>query len=127
MKKTIVLTSLLASAVIANAGDVTLTNVAVSDPLLGLSTNVGDLAAGQSITVTVAATISSDLTNTVSVTGVPPTGIPVGGTVPTSKEFSPWHVSKENAVPESHVAAGVQSPREISVPSHETATPPAAA
>ena len=66
--------------VVNNGGDVTLTNVVVDDPALGFNQPVGTLAAGQSVTVTAAAAISGDLTNTVNVTGGDPVGTPVSGT-----------------------------------------------
>ncbi|HMP77294.1 MAG TPA: SdrD B-like domain-containing protein, partial [Kiritimatiellia bacterium] len=60
--------------VVSNAGDVALTNVVVTDPLLSFTTNVGTLAVGQSVTVSVDSVISGDLTNTVAVTGEDPNG-----------------------------------------------------
>ena len=66
--------------VVSNGGDVTLTNVVVDDPLLSFNQNVGDLAAGQSVTVTTVAAVSADLTNLVTTTGGDPLGNPVTGT-----------------------------------------------
>ena len=62
--------------VVSNTGDVALSNVTAVDAALGLSTNLGILAAGQSATVTVQSVIGADLTNTVSVTGLDPNGDP---------------------------------------------------
>ena len=46
------------SFVVSNGGDVALTNVVVEDPLLSFNQNVGDLAAGQSVTFSGGATSS---------------------------------------------------------------------
>ena len=64
--------------IVTNAGDVALSDVALDDVDLGLSTNVGTLAVGQLATVTVVSTVSGDLTNTVSATADDPNGNDVG-------------------------------------------------
>ena len=58
-----------------NSGDVVLTNVTLNDALIGYTTNLGTLAAGQSVTVGVARTITADLTNTVTASGINPLGL----------------------------------------------------
>jgi len=68
---------------VTNTGNVTLSDVIVDDPLTGLNTNVGDLAPGESATVTTSYTItqadvdSGSVTNAATGTGTDPDG---GGT-----------------------------------------------
>ncbi len=72
--------------VVLNTGNVTLTNVSVTDPLTGLAANIASLAPGASQTYTQTHTVTqSDLNagsvvNTASATGTPPSGPPVGDT-----------------------------------------------
>jgi hypothetical protein len=54
---------------VRNTGNMTVTNVMLSDPVLGVSQNLGTLSSFQSVAVTVASSIGADLTNTASVTG----------------------------------------------------------
>ncbi len=63
--------------VVSNTGDVALTSVVLTNTQLGVTTNLGTLIAGQSVTVEVASAITVDLTNTAAVVGTDP----VGGTV----------------------------------------------
>ena len=63
--------------VVTNTGDVAIDNVTLDDADLGISTNIGTLAVGQIVTVSVADVVSGDLTNTVTVTGEDPNGDPV--------------------------------------------------
>ena len=70
------------STVAGDAGavySVTLTNVTVvdNDLVLPFSTNVGDIAVGGSVTVSVVRAVTADLTNTVTATGYDPNGDPV--------------------------------------------------
>jgi uncharacterized repeat protein (TIGR01451 family)/fimbrial isopeptide formation D2 family protein len=65
---------LLFTFVVSNGVEAALTNVILTDPLLGVTTNLGDLAVGQVRTVTVASVISGDRTNTAAVVGQYPGG-----------------------------------------------------
>lgn len=69
--------------VVTNTGNFALTNVTITDPLLGLNSNIGSLAAGASHTTTATRTILADdpdpLPNTASVMGSPILGAPVMG------------------------------------------------
>jgi len=56
--------------VVSNIGNVTLTNVAVNDPDVPFTTNIGTLVSGQSVTVSVADALSGSLTNTATASGV---------------------------------------------------------
>jgi len=64
---------------VRNNGDVTLSSVVITDPLLGISINVPNLAPNQASTQFANATITADLTNTASVAGDPsfPDGTPI--------------------------------------------------
>ncbi len=77
------------SFVVTNAGDVTLSGISISDPLVGLSAITGyatTLAPGASTTgtatyvVTQADVDRGSLVNTATVQGTPPVGTPVGDT-----------------------------------------------
>ena len=70
------------SFVVRNTGDVTLTNVTVNDADLtpAYDANLGTLAVGQSVTVSVAQAVNGTLINTVNVQGEDPNGDPVTGT-----------------------------------------------
>jgi uncharacterized repeat protein (TIGR01451 family) len=57
------------SFVVYNSGDVALTNVVVVDSLIFFSTNIGTLAMGQVVTVTVDRAVNGDLINTGTVSG----------------------------------------------------------
>ena len=65
--------------VVTNTGDATLDNVVIADNALTppVNLNVGSLAAGQSVTQSVATVATVDLVNTASATGIPPAGPPV--------------------------------------------------
>ncbi|MFT3860586.1 GEVED domain-containing protein [Micropruina sp.] len=72
------------SFVVSNAGNVTLTSVAVSDPKVGVvSCPVTELAPGESTTCTATYTLTQadvnagEVVNTATATGTPPTGDPV--------------------------------------------------
>ncbi|MDN3205975.1 DUF7507 domain-containing protein, partial [Algoriphagus sediminis] len=81
------------SIVVTNTGNVILSNVTIEDPLTGLNTNIGDLAPGQSTTVTTSYTVTQadvdtgSVTNAATATGSTPGGGQVDGggsvTVPT--------------------------------------------
>jgi uncharacterized repeat protein (TIGR01451 family) len=60
--------------VVSNSGDIALTNVTLSDLDIPFSTNLGSLAVGQAVTVSVNDVISANLTNTATVTGKDPNG-----------------------------------------------------
>jgi HYR domain len=63
---------------VINNGQVNLSNVTITDPLLGIAPiNVGSLAVGQWLFRSVESTIGQDLVNVASVTGTPPSGPPV--------------------------------------------------
>jgi uncharacterized repeat protein (TIGR01451 family) len=66
--------------IVSNPGDVALTNVVVTDPAIGLTTNLGTLLAGESRTVSVAYVINGDLTNIASVVGYGPNDLPLNAT-----------------------------------------------
>ncbi|NJN92670.1 MAG: DUF11 domain-containing protein [Anaerolineales bacterium] len=60
---------------VVNTGDVTLTNVTVTDALASdCDESLGDMAVGASNNYTCALTVTTDLTNTAIVTGTPPLG-----------------------------------------------------
>jgi len=65
--------------IVTNTGDVTLSSVVITDPLLGATINVNNLAPGQSSTESFQSTITADLTNTATVAGDPsfPDGAPI--------------------------------------------------
>ncbi|MEN2280515.1 gliding motility-associated C-terminal domain-containing protein [Algoriphagus sp. SE2] len=68
---------------VSNAGNVTLKNVIVTDPLTGLNSNIGELAPSQSRTITSSHLITQaeldagTLTNTATVIASPPVGTPL--------------------------------------------------
>ncbi len=71
---------------VTNTGDTALSGVSVSDPALGISLPIpGVLLVGDSVTVFSESTITGDLTNTATTSGVPSTaaGTPLGLTNPT--------------------------------------------
>jgi uncharacterized repeat protein (TIGR01451 family) len=68
--------------IVTNTGDVTLTNVRVTDPkATGCNTTIGTLGAGESVTYscTVPGGYDTDTTNVATATGQPPVGPPVEG------------------------------------------------
>ena len=70
---------------VENTGDVTLTNVVVSDPLVpDCDTTIASLAAGANTTYTCTVTAAADFTNVATVTGTPPVGPDVTDTDPSS-------------------------------------------
>ena len=87
-------TTITYSFVVRNAGNVTLANVGITDPMPGLSTirygtwpgAVGVLAPGESVTATATYVVTATdgaagkLTNTATVTGTSPTGVHADGT-----------------------------------------------
>ncbi len=62
--------------VVRNTGLVNLASVTVNDPLIPYSTNLGSLAVGQAVTVSVNDVLSASLTNTATASGNPPGGLP---------------------------------------------------
>ncbi|MEP2129959.1 MAG: gliding motility-associated C-terminal domain-containing protein, partial [Algoriphagus sp.] len=72
--------------VVTNTGNVTLTNVTVTDPLTGFTQNVGTLAPGESATVTTSYEVTQEdvdngeVINTATATGTDPDGGETGGT-----------------------------------------------
>jgi uncharacterized repeat protein (TIGR01451 family) len=70
-------TALTYSFVVSNWGDVALTNVTLTDGPLAFSTNLGALASGESVTVTVLSVINGDLTNIAFATGYDPNNDPI--------------------------------------------------
>jgi LPXTG-site transpeptidase (sortase) family protein len=70
---------------VENTGDVTLTNVVVSDPLVpDCDTTIASLAAGANTSYTCTVTAALDFTNLATVTGTPPVGPDVTDTDPSS-------------------------------------------
>ena len=60
--------------IVSNTGNTSLTNISLSDPQLGIATNLTDLTAGSVFELTFHATADGSLTNTATVTGSDPTG-----------------------------------------------------
>ncbi|SFU15003.1 conserved repeat domain-containing protein, partial [Algoriphagus locisalis] len=66
--------------VVTNTGNVTITDIQVTDPTTGLDENVGDLAPGESVTVTTSHTVTSEdvaegtFTNVANASGKDPDG-----------------------------------------------------
>ena len=70
---------------VENTGDVTLTNVVVSDPLVpDCDTTIASLAADANTSYTCTVTAAADFTNLATVTGTPPVGPDVTDTDPSS-------------------------------------------
>jgi len=75
---------------VVNTGDTPLTNVSVSDPVLGLTLPVGFLPIGGTTNLAVEATLNGDLVNTASASGTPadPNGNPIPEQPPVTDEDS---------------------------------------